>query len=168
MNKAIKEKADDEDLKKRLCQLYQRAFGKNTAKPVDGIQLIQLEFNGLRIKRQADLKKIDGQPNQHNSEHNGKSGLGEDNGNADKDAQNILRIHDLIQIAEHIGCVAGNGKINIIPKEFQRKEANEEHERRVQLLTASDLPFLSGIGALLCRWFFRLFPAGETLEVKGK
>ena len=167
MNKTVEKEADYENLKEGFHQLHERPLREDAAKPVDGIELVQFKLDGLRIKGQPHLKEVDGQSNDHDEEHDRKGGLDEDNNNADEDAQDILRIHRLVQIAEHVGSVGRNRYVDGIPQELETEKSDEQHECAVELLTAGNLPLLACVGALFRRRFLRLF-ARKTLEVKDE
>ena len=158
VNKAVEKEADDDDLKEGLCQLHKRPLRKDAPESVDRIQFIQLELNGLRTEIQADLEKVDRKADDHDKEHDRERGLGEYNDDTDEDADDILRIDRLVQIAEHIGCVGRDRKIDRVPQELQREEAHEQDKCRIQFLTAPDLSFFPGIGTLFSRSVLPSFP----------
>ena len=167
MDEAVEKEPDHKDLEKGFCQLHEGTLREDTAESVDWIQLVQFELDGLRVEVESHLEKVDRKPDQHDEDHDGKRGLGKNDDNTDEDAEDILRVHRLIQIAEHIGCIGRNREIDGVPQQFQRKETDEQHKRAVDFLTAGNLPLLACVGALFRRRFLRLF-ARKTLEVKDE
>ena len=119
MDESIKEKANHKNLKERFDKFHERSLGKDASKSIDWIKFIQFELDGLRVKRQTHLKKIDSKTNNHDKKHDWKCCLGKNGHDANENTDNIFCINGLIDVAEDVRCIVCYRKINTVPQELQ-------------------------------------------------
>ena len=164
----VDEEADDGNLQQRFHELDERALRKHAADAVDRVEVVELRLELLRAENQARLREVDSEADRHDGEHDRHRRLRDDDDDTDEERQHILDIDRLIQMAEDVDRVPCNRVINLLPEHLDDREANQQHERRTELLALADLAFLGCVGTLLGRRLLGLVAICEALQVKAE